>query len=148
MNLNKDHKSYTKAKWKYRGLLWTSEEEFEDIYKRVITSYKCELCNKPYKSNKDRHMDHVHYIDDKYGWFRNVICNSCNRLRADNKIQSNNTSGYRGINKQINKEYKQGFRWEFRVNINGKCKHIKSSVNFKYLKNFAIQWKIDNNYNT
>jgi len=148
MNLNKDHKKWTKARWKQHGLLWTSKEEFEEIYERVITSTNCELCNKPYKSTKDRHMDHIHYIDDKWGWFRNVVCTHCNLLRADNKQYKNNTSGYPGISKQIRKDYKQGFIWEFQVYINGKQKAIKSSIDFKYLKEFADQWKIDNNYNT
>jgi len=148
MNLNKCHKKWTKSKWKRYGLLWTSEEEFQEIYERVITSTNCELCNKPYKNNRNRHMDHIHYIDNKYGWFRNVVCSSCNHLRSDNKIPSNNTSGYLGINKKIRKDCKQGFFWEFQAYINGKQKIIKSSVDFKYLKEFAIQWKIDNNYHT
>ena len=31
LNLHKYHKSITKNSWKYRGLLWTSEEEFDEI---------------------------------------------------------------------------------------------------------------------
>ena len=146
--LYKKHKRYTKARWKHTGLIWTSQEEFEEIYERVITSTNCELCNKPYKSNLDRHMDHAHHIDNKYGWFRNVVCNSCNHLRSDYKIPSDNTSGYRGISKEVRNDYKQGFAWVFQATINGKHKKIKSSVDFKYLKKFADQWKIDNNYNT
>jgi len=149
MNLKKDHKkNLTKANWKHRGLLWTSQEEFEEIYERVITSYNCELCNKPYKSNQDRHMDHAHYIDNKFGWFRNVVCRSCNFLRSDNKINSKNTSGYPGISKRNIKACKQGFNWEFQVYINGKRKTIKTSIDLEYLKKFADQWKIDNNYHT
>jgi len=146
--LYKKHKRYTKARWKHTGLIWTSQEEFEEIYERVITSTNCELCNKPYKSKYDRHMDHIHYIDNKFGWFRNVVCCSCNMLRADNKQYKNNTSGYSGISKKISKRFRQGFKWEFNIYINGKQKTIKTSVNFKYLKKFADQWKIDNNYNT
>ena len=148
LNLHKNHKSRTKYNWKRYGLIWTSQEEFEELYERVINSTHCELCNKPYKSNRDREMDHIHYIDDKYGWFRNVVCKSCNQLRFDNKIPSDNTSGYRGIIKKIDKDYKQGFRWVFSVKINGKRKSIKSSIDLDKLIKFADQWKIDNNYHT
>ena len=147
-NLPKRHKTNFKTKWKYRGLIWTSEEEFEEIYQRYITSTHCELCKKPYKSNNTRHMDHIHCIDNKWGWFRNVVCSRCNLLRADKKIQSNNTSGYRGIIKHLNKAYKQGFTWVFQVSINGKSKSIKTSIDLDYLKKFADHWKIDNNYHT
>jgi len=147
-NLHKYHKSKTKTSWKHRGLMWSSEEEFDEIYSRVILSTNCELCNKPYKSNKHRHMDHAHCIDNKFGWFRNVVCTRCNSLRADNKIPSNNISGYTGICKHLNKTCKQGFSWVFHACINGKSKFIKQSVDLEYLKKFADQWKIDNNYNT
>tara|TARA_R110000824_G_C14687914_1_gene621082 strand:- start:6 stop:458 length:453 start_codon:yes stop_codon:yes gene_type:complete len=146
--LHKYHKCRAIADWKRGGLIWTSEEEFEEIYQRYIDSIRCELCNKPYKSTKDRHMDHAHYIDDHWGWFRNVICNSCNSRKADNKIPSNNTSGYIGISKQVRKDCKQGFRWVFGAYVNGKNKTIKSSIDFNKLVKFADQWKIDNKYNT
>ena len=146
-NLHRYHKAYTKTSWKKIGLIWTSEEEFEEIYQRVISSTKCELCKKPYKSNNDRQMDHEHCIDDKWGWFRNVLCRSCNGLRSDRK-QTNNTSGYIGIIKKLDKTCRQGFRWRFQAYINGKQITIKSSVDYDYLKKFAIQWKIDNNYHT
>jgi len=147
-NLPKEHKAKTKYSWKKLGLLWTSEEEFEEIYQRVISSTQCELCKKPYKSNQDREMDHAHCIDNKRGWFRNVLCTSCNALKYDNKIPSDNTSGYVGISKHYSKRSKKGFNWEFRVKLEGKQKTIKSSKDLEYLKEFANQWKLDNNYNT
>ena len=147
-NLHKHHKAKTKFSWKNNGLLWTSEEEFEEIYLRLITSIHCELCNKPYKSNRDRQMDHIHLIDNKFGWFRNIVCTSCNKLRSDNKIRSDNASGYIGIGKYITKNCKQGFIWNFRVTVNGKQKTIKSSIDFDKLVIFADKWKIDNKYNT
>tara|TARA_R110002074_G_C12254439_1_gene640597 strand:- start:140 stop:589 length:450 start_codon:yes stop_codon:yes gene_type:complete len=145
--LHKYHKKNTKSCWKKYGLLWISKEEFEEIYLRVISSTNCELCQKPYKSNRDRHMDHEHCIDNKWGWFRNVVCTRCNLLRSD-RNQLNNTSGYIGIHKAWDKTMKQGFRWVFEVTLNGKQKTIKSSKNKEWLIEFADQWKIDNNYNT
>jgi len=147
-NLHKGHKSWTKASWKRLGLLWTSEEEFEEIYQRVISSTHCELCDKPYKSIKDRQMDHIHYIDDHWGWFRNVVCTSCNALRSDRKMSANNTSGYIGISKHFGKTYKQGYFWDFSATINGKKETIKSSIDYDKLVKFADQWKKDNNYYT
>ena len=146
-NLSKYHKTNTKCNWKSQGLLWTSDEEFEEIYQRYITSTNCELCGNVYKSSLNRHMDHEHCIDNKWGWFRNVVCNSCNMLRFDRK-QSNNTSGYIGIHKQLKKSCKQGVIWSFKATVNGKEKSIKASVDYDYLKEFADQWKIDNNYHT
>ena len=143
--LPKYHKCNTRAKWQYKGLIITSKEEFEEIYIRYINSTNCEKCNKKYKSNQDRQMDHSHEIDDKYGWFRNVLCQSCNLKRC--KIYSNNTSGYHGISKQLSKNCAQGYIWDFRVSINGKQKLIKSSTNKEELIKFAIKWKIDNHYN-
>ena len=138
------HKSVCKARWRSRGLILTSKEEFDEIYDRYMSSTHCEKCNKKYKSTKNRHMDHEHLIDNKWGAFRNVLCTSCNVKRC--KIPSNNTSGYIGICKRINKRYKQGFIWSFRVSINGVLKFIKSSLDKEKLIKFAIQWKIDNHY--
>tara|TARA_R110000824_G_scaffold9008_1_gene40716 strand:- start:39 stop:491 length:453 start_codon:yes stop_codon:yes gene_type:complete len=146
--LHKKHKGYTKARWKQGGLIWSSEEEFEEIYQRYFESTHCELCNKPYKNSKDRNMDHIHLIDNKFGWFRNIVCTSCNKLRSDNKIRSDNASGYIGIGKYITKNCKQGFIWNFRVTVNGKQKTIKSSIDFDKLVIFAEKWKIDNKYYT
>ena len=146
--LSKDHKRWTKAKWKSRGLLWTSEEEFEEIYSRVINSTHCELCKNQYTCNKNRQMDHVHYIDNKFGWFRNVVCNRCNTKKFDNKMLFTNTSGYKGITKTYRDDCKQGFLWQFQAMIDGKHKIIKSSADFDKLVKFADKWKIDNKYNT
>ena len=61
---------------------------------------------------------------------------------------SNNTSGYKGICKQLDKAVKQGYHWAFKVQIKKKRKTIKSSINKEWLIQYAIQWKIDNNYFT
>ena len=51
-------------------------------------------------------------------------------------------SGYPGIHAMgIN-------RWRFRLNIDGKQKTIKTSIDLEKLIQFADKWKIDNNYNT
>ena len=133
------------AKWRNRGLILTSNEESDEIYYRYITSTHCEKCGNEYKSNHDRNMDHSHDLHDKYGYFRNVLCRSCNNKRC--KIHSDNTSGYTCIYKQNDKTCKQGFIWVFRVTLNGTRKKIKTSVDFDVVKDFAIRWKIENEYN-
>ena len=137
-------KVQTICSWRNQGLILSSKDEGYEIYDRYINSTNCEKCGNLYRSNRDRCMDHSHDIHDKYGYFRNVLCNSCNTKRC--KIYSTNTSGYQGIGKKIDKSCKQGFSWRFQVNLNGKRKTIKTSKDFDYLKNFAEKWKIENNY--
>ena len=137
--LYKDHKPKMNYKWKSRGL---KTDNFEDIYNKYIYATHCELCNKQFENTKDRQMEHDHNT----GKFRNIVCNSCNQLKADVKLQSNNSSGYKGISKVKNKTCKQGFSWRFRVEINGKNKTIKTCVDFDELVEFAEKWKKENNY--
>ena len=137
-------KGQTISGWRQNGLILSSKEEGFEIYDRRENSTNCEKCGKEYKSTRDKHMDHSHDIHNKYGYFRNILCQSCN-LRRD-RLQYNNTSGYNGISKVHCTKYKHGFAWVFRVYIAGKLTHIKSSVDKESLIKFAIQWKIDNNY--
>ena len=138
--LYKSHKSKTKSNWKKHGLIM---DNFEEIYKRYIYATHCELCNKEFVKSLDRQMEHDH----KTGEFRNIVCTRCNSLKSDRK-QCNNTSGYIGICKHTDKKYKQGYRWSFRVNLNGKQKTIKYSIDLEFLKKFAQKWRKENNYNT
>jgi len=141
--LIKYHKSITKYDWKKKGLIF-NDTEFEAIYERYITSSKCELCSKTFKNTKDRHMEH----NNTTGKFRNIVCTKCNKLKSDNKIPSNNTSGYKGISKHFDKKYKQGYRWRFSEHIDGKQQTIKSSTDLDFLIEFADKWKLENDYHT
>ena len=140
-DLYKEHKALTKYKWKSRGLI---TDKFEEIYNKYIYATHCQLCNKEFTNTRDRQMEHCHAT----GKFRNIVCNSCNQRKADVKLKSNNTSGYKGISKKNDKNYKQGFYWLFVVQINNKRKIIKYSVDLNKLVEFAEQWKKDNNYHT
>jgi len=139
--LYKYHKSKIRCIWKSYGLIM---DNFEEIYNNYIYATHCQLCNKEFTNTRDRQMEHCHVT----GQFRNIVCRSCNQLKADVKLQSNNTSGYKGISKQKEKNCKQGFLWRFQVRINGKIKRIKSSNDLDKLIKFADQWKKDNNYHT
>ena len=138
--LYNNHKTITRCLWKKLGLIM---DNFEEIYNNYIIATHCDLCGLKFKNTRERQMDHDHQT----GEFRNIVCRSCNALKKDRK-QSNNTSGYKGISRQIDKRCKQGFRWRFQVNINGKLKAIKTSVNLEKLIKFAEKWKKDNNYHT
>ena len=144
--MKKYYKAMKRGDWRHQGLVFCCEEEFDEIFERYINSTHCEICNKKYKSSIDRHMDHEHLINEKFGAFRNVLCNSCNHRRSDVKMSSNNTSNVKNIIKQISKTCKRGYIWSFQVTLNGKNKTIKYSTNKEWLIEFAEQWKIDNNY--
>jgi len=135
------HKNYTKKSWKQKGL---NLDNFEYIYEKYINSTHCELCNNEYEGNQNKQMEHNH----ETGEFRNIVCRSCNQKKADKKIRKDNTSGYIGIYKEINKKLKQGFNWKFSVYLNGKRKTIKTSTDLEWLIKFADKWKKDNNYIT
>ena len=139
--LYKYHKNYTKQSWKKNGLIM---DNFDEIYNRYIYATHCELCNKQFVKSIDRCMDHNHETSE----FRNIVCQRCNQLKADVKKSSNNTSGYKGISKSVDKTCRQGFIWQFSVQINGKSKTIKSSVNKELVIEFAEKWKKENNYHT
>ena len=140
--LDKRHKSHTKSGWKTRGLI---TDEFEEIYKQYIYSTNCDLCGTEYKSRRDRCMEHSHDT----GEFRNICCQICNARKSDVKIRSDNTSGHKYISKEKDPRYKQGFRWIFMVQINGKRKTIKKLVNLEKLIKISDEWFKDNpNYYT
>ena len=140
------YKAKKRSAWRHTGLVFCTEEEFDEILERYISSTHCEICNKKYKNSRDKHMDHAHLINGKYGAFRNVLCRSCNTLRSDNKMRSTNTSNFKNISKHIDKSCKQGYIWMFQIHLNGKRKHIKCSTNKQFLIEFADKWYIDNNY--
>lgn len=141
--LYKYHKTYMKNSWKQKGMKFT-EEDFEYIYNQYIRATNCDLCNKEFKNTKDRHLDHNHETGD----IRNIVCQSCNHRKEDNKIRSDNTSGYKNICKYKDNGCKQGFIWEFQVYKDGRQKKIKQSVDIDKLVAFRDKWLLDNPYYT
>jgi len=139
--LKPNHKAKTKYNWKKLGL---NMDNFEEIYYKYIIATHCQLCNKQFTKTIDRQMEHCHAT----GQFRNIVCRSCNQKKADVKLKSNNTSGYRGISIEKDTTCKQGYYWRFCVYLNGKQKTIKQSVDLDKVIKFSEQWKKDNNYHT
>ena len=139
--LYKYHKTTIFYRWKKTGLIM---DNFEEIYQKYIYATHCELCNKNFLERNDRCMEHNH----ETGEFRNICCQKCNVHKEDVKIQSNNSSGYKGISMKRNKKYTQGFIWVFTVMIDGKKKELKKMVDLQKLIEFAENWKKENNYYT
>lgn len=71
-----------RSKWENRfGVIFDSEEEFEEVYKIYIETEFCNLCNcKLHEGNEGsgkKTLDHDHTT----GKFRNILCNRCNITR-------------------------------------------------------------------
>jgi len=83
---DKGKKAERKKWWKKNGVIF--DNDFDEIHDRYINSSQCELCDKVYKSSRDRCLDHCHTT----GKFRNVVCQNCNHIRdipirVDNKLK-------------------------------------------------------------
>ena len=111
--LPKKHKYNTIYKWKYKGLK-EPDETILEIYEGSIMASNCELCGNPFKSLRDRCMDHCHVT----GKFRNIVCNKCNLCKSDKKFSNN--SGHKFIYKCKSKHCKQGFYYQIIITRNHK----------------------------
>ena len=111
--LPKRHKTAMKTTWKSRGV---NIDNFDEIYDRYIKSSQCELCETPYKNNKNRCLDHCHTT----GKFRNVVCRRCNILKKDNIKRKQNTSGHKNICIHKSDKYKTGICYMVKFRRNGK----------------------------
>ena len=91
-NFNKQ-KCYLKCQWKKKGILLTEKfKNYDELYDYYDKCNNCELCNMKLDICK-KCLDHDHVT----GLFRNVVCNSCNRIKAvDNK---NNYMGIKYVSK-------------------------------------------------
>tara|TARA_R110000803_G_scaffold57013_1_gene114799 strand:- start:1116 stop:1592 length:477 start_codon:yes stop_codon:yes gene_type:complete len=108
-------KIHTINGWNQIGLVVTSKEEIDEIYARYLASERCEKKGCEYTIKNKKCMDHMHLIG-KYGYFRNIICNSCNV--NDN---SRNKSGVPNVSKN-------GNGWAYEKMVSGKkyCKWFKT----------------------
>ena len=122
----KYHKPRTIYNWKNSGLIPKEDESYDSIYDKYIETTHCEKCNveliRGMKGNNKKCMDHDH----KTGYFRNVLCNSCNT-----KMNGNNTSGVPNVSYDKNRK-----EWKYQKMVN-KERHQK------YFKTFeeAVDYK-------
>ena len=56
--------------WKRIGIVC----DYEEIYNIYINTHKCNYCNKDFKNDKNRNLDHNHDT----GMIRGILCMSCN----------------------------------------------------------------------
>ena len=124
-------KSNTIYKWKKRGITFYNKADEDYIYDYYINTHNCENCNKRFKNDKDRHLDHCHLLDE----IRGVICQKCNNRTLEQCSK---------VNKNIDKTCKQGFTWVFELRRDGKRLVYKSSINKEEVEEFRANW-IDNN---
>jgi len=70
------HKYHTLYHWRTRGL---NMDNVDEIYNKYIYCKECDWCCAPFKSRKDRQMDHCHLT----GEFRGILCQECNNNAND-----------------------------------------------------------------
>jgi hypothetical protein len=71
-------RSYSKHNWKKSGvLLPLLFETYDELYNYFLSVDNCEECGISFTECR-KCLDHCHNT----GLFRNVLCNSCNRIRA------------------------------------------------------------------
>tara|TARA_R110002012_G_C11548504_1_gene602193 strand:+ start:28 stop:483 length:456 start_codon:yes stop_codon:yes gene_type:complete len=117
--LYKYHKRCCKYSWKYQGMNF--EGLFDEIYDIYIHTSKCDICNKPFQSSKDRHLEHDHSTSNEFN-IRGIACTACNITKKDNKLRKDNKTGYKFIAKKTSKRHKQGFYYRLRIVRGGKNK--------------------------
>tara|TARA_R110002126_G_scaffold117103_1_gene256846 strand:+ start:141 stop:587 length:447 start_codon:yes stop_codon:yes gene_type:complete len=114
--LGKDHKKNMKATWKYRGMIFVDDYHFWYVYNEYIHATNCDLCNVKFPNSQNRHLDHCYNTGDP----RNVVCNSCNHNRKDNKKIATNT-GEANITKRKEKGAKTGYSFQIRISRDETC---------------------------
>ena len=84
MNSPNKYKSDKKAKWRYRGLILTSQEEFDEIYERYLNTFWCDECECELTIDRVRTattkcLDHDHSITHDEN-VRYICCRKCNGI--------------------------------------------------------------------
>ncbi len=62
--------------WKRQGIKW--DLKYQDPYKMYLENDKCSLCEKEYKNESDKQLDHDHLS----GHIRGFVCRVCNSRMA------------------------------------------------------------------
>jgi hypothetical protein len=76
-------KSYTIYNWKKKGVIPPEGITYQELYYHYDSCENCEICNISFNDMK-KCLDHDH----KTGLFRNIVCNSCNRVKAVTNINN------------------------------------------------------------
>ena len=70
----KGKKSQRISQWRTKGILCF---DWNLLYSYYVKQTTCEFCDKPFTTQKDRHLDHNHEIKDRFN-VRGVLCMDCN----------------------------------------------------------------------
>jgi len=129
------------SKWKYRGLKLRPNETYDMIYDKVYTTTNCELCNLVFDDDNVPEMDHDHDT----GYFRKVLCRSCNAtyLQRPKKSYKNNKTGHRHIGYREKRGY-----YTVSKRVNGKTlgsREFKNKIDAMCYK-YILLLKINSNY--
>ena len=106
------HQGKSITTWIRRGLILRDGESYKGIYSFVMSIDNCNLCNVKFNDeihNDKKCMDHDHAT----GYFRQVICNKCNKELPDRDLSGS----------------KVGMRW---ISINTQKRKYGINVYFQY----------------
>tara|TARA_R110002167_G_scaffold67608_1_gene191052 strand:+ start:327 stop:758 length:432 start_codon:yes stop_codon:yes gene_type:complete len=138
----KYHKTNKICDWKRRGLLLRENESYDILYDKWVNVTNCEKCNVELVygvGSNGRCLDHDHTS----GYFRNILCNSCNHKRISptgRKLNKKNTSGIPNIRQRVRGNCVD-YIYEKKVN---KVLHLKCFKTLEeakvYKKNYEIKY--------
>ena len=69
-----NHDKESIIRWKQYGII---TNDWINVYKVYINTTNCDYCNKKFKDNLDRNLDHDHTINDNNN-IRGILCRVCN----------------------------------------------------------------------
>ena len=69
-----NHRKIRKAQWRSQGII---TNDWDNVYNVYINTTNCDHCNKKFKDNLDRNLDHDHSINDSNN-IRGILCRVCN----------------------------------------------------------------------
>ena len=106
--------------WKKRGV----KGDYKKLYDIYINTTNCDICKvkliSGIRGNNKKCLDHDHIT----GEFRNILCNTCNTIKRQDKFKTN-TSGYTNISYSKNNNAWNYRKWDTNHKV---CRYFKSKI--------------------